>query len=77
MTEREVILAALKRVYGEPKPPKDKYDAKGGTFEAMHQQKFADADENLDISVHDGYSGFVSAFAFDAEGNLTRCSAWE
>ena len=77
MTEREVILDALKRVYGEPKPPETKYDAKGGTFKAARQQKFADSDENLEISVYDGYSGFVSAFAFDAEGNLTRCSAWE
>lgn len=76
VTEREVILAALKRVYGEPKQENAEYDPKD-TFSAGWKQEFAESVKDANISVFDGYTNFVSSFEFDAEGKLTRCSAWE
>jgi hypothetical protein len=76
MTEREVIIQALTRVYGEGKPPQDQYDS-GLTWSSTWQRQFPDTQRLDGLSVYDGYSCFVSSFEFDKDGDLIRCAAWE
>lgn len=78
-TEREIILDAIKRVYGEPLPPESRYGHEKDelVFGAERGFKPREGVRESDIFVFDGYSFFYTNFEFDEEGQLVRCSAWE
>jgi hypothetical protein len=68
MTDRDVILAMLKKIGVDPKEPADIYNVPGGSVLVV------EAGDSPQVI---GYMGCVTHFYFSPEGDLVKMGIWE